>query len=91
MKSIIVFVLPLLLLFNANSFGQNVPFHRLGYPFKAQTNIAMVWNVPKNGLPRMVWIYRALPAKVSSEVVSNLVALGGFIEKDQKKFPGIRA
>jgi len=74
--------------FCAASFAETVPFHRLGHPFKPQTNITMVWNAPKNDLPRKVWTYRALPAKVSSDVVSNLVALGGFTEKDQKEIPG---
>lgn len=88
MNDIVKFVLLSLLMFGVKSFGQNVPFYRLGSPFQTQTNISVSWNAPKSDLPHKFWIYKALPAKVSSDVISNLVALGSFTEKDREKIPG---
>jgi hypothetical protein len=59
----------------------------LGNPFKTQTNINLVWDAPTNDMPRKLWIYRALPAKVPPDTISNLVALGSFTDKDRKKVP----
>ena len=68
------------------TFGQSVPFERLGNSL-AQTNFDLVWSAPTNDLPHAAWIYRALPSKISSDVISNLVALGLFTERDRKNIP----
>lgn len=72
--------------FCVTCFSQNAPFRRLGQAF-IQTNVPVVWNAPRNGLPRKFWVYRASPAKVFPAIISNLVALGSFTDKDQKKIP----
>jgi len=68
------------------SFGQNIPFRHLGSPFN-QTNVDLVWAAPTNNLPRELWVYRAWPASVSTDTISNLVALGSFTDRDRKKSP----
>jgi hypothetical protein len=67
-------------------YAHDVPFHRLGYAF-TQTNVPIIWEAPIHNLPSKLWIYRASPAKVSPDTISNLVALGAFTEKDRKKVP----
>ncbi len=71
----------------APAIGQNVPLKRLGDAF-TQTNIALSWNASTQGLPTVVWTYRALPSKVSATVISNLTNLGDFAAKDRKNVPG---
>jgi hypothetical protein len=66
--------------------GQSVPFARLGSPF-AQTNFEVVWAAPTNNLACALWVYRALPSEVSPTVISNLVGLGSFTDKDRKNLP----
>jgi hypothetical protein len=67
-------------------FAQNVPFQRLGYAF-TQTNVNLIWNAPTNNLPKALWNYRALPSEISPAVISNLVTLGAFTDKDKRVFP----
>jgi hypothetical protein len=66
--------------------AEDVPFHRLGYAF-TQSNINVVWKASTRNLPRAVWTYQAVPSDVSSTVISNLVALGGFTARDRKETP----
>src|SRR5438552_881962 len=80
-------LLVFLLIFCAVSFAQNAPLERLGRPF-GQTNINLVWDAPTNDLPRALWVYRILPAEVSPTVISNLIKLGSFTDKDRKKVTG---
>lgn len=66
--------------------AEDVPFHRLGYAF-TQTNISVFWKASTRNMPKTLWTYQAVPSDVSSTVISNLVALGGFTDKDRKETP----
>jgi hypothetical protein len=50
----------------------------------AETNkVEILWQVPANHLPQMVWIYKASPHTFAPPVVSNLMALAGFTMADK--------
>jgi hypothetical protein len=74
----------LILGLGGTALGQNVPYRHLGNPVTI-TNIEIVWAADTNHLPSQLWIYKALPATVSSDAISNLTDLGSFTGKDRKK------
>ena len=65
-------------------FSQSLSLNKLGDPFQ-RTNLEVRWDAPTNVLPRTVWIYHLLPRTFPSEAIANLVAIGGFTEKDITK------
>ena len=57
------------------------PLNRLGQPF-ANANCEIIWAVT-NTLPEALWLYRVQPTTFAPNVISNLIALGEFTEKDR--------
>src|ERR1017187_6763006 len=76
----------LLLTICVAGFAADVPLAPLGRPFD-QTNMALAWGAPTSGLPRDLWVYRAVRSGTPGPVLSNLVALGLFTAKDRKTVP----
>jgi hypothetical protein len=58
----------------------------MGYPFEP-TDLRVAWGAPTNNLPHSLWTYHAVATRIPAVVVSNLIALGSFTEKDRKKVP----
>jgi hypothetical protein len=46
------------------------------------TNLNVIWAAPTNPWPKTLWVYQTQAAKPSPTVLSNLMALGSFTEKD---------
>jgi hypothetical protein len=49
----------------------------------ARADLDVRWNATTNGLPPKMWVYRLLPNKFSPEIISNLMALCAFTDKDE--------
>ena len=62
-------------------YAQDVAFD-FGTPFQ-RADLDVRWNAPSNSLPSVMWVYRALPTKFSPAVISNLMELGSFRDKDK--------
>jgi hypothetical protein len=54
---------------------------KIGTPFR-RPDLDVRWKLTTNDMPARVWVYRLLPNHFSSNLVSNLVALGEFTAKD---------
>jgi hypothetical protein len=50
-------------------------------------NLSIVWNIPATNWPDSLWVYQVAPQNFPTPVVSNLMALGSFTEKDRTKAP----
>ena len=61
-----------------------------GQTFPA-TNVDIVWKAPTNALPQRIWVYKCVAQEFSPKVVSHLMALGNFTEKDQTRIQGQRS
>jgi hypothetical protein len=48
----------------------------------------VVWQATTNDWPDKLWIYKVVPQEFSPAVISNLLSLSGFSEKDRTKVPG---
>jgi hypothetical protein len=70
----------------ATGFAGTVLVPPFGHPFKP-TDVDLAWGAPTNGLPRSLWVYRAVRSGIPAPVVSNLMALGSFTTKDRKEVP----
>ena len=57
-----------------------------GLPFNPGT-VEIVWTAPTNDWPESLWIYKTVKQQFSPSVVSNLMWLGGFTERDAAKSP----
>ena len=57
-----------------------------GLPFNPSTN-EVISIVPTNELPEAIWIYKTVKQQFSPCVVSNLMWLGGFTQRDATKSP----
>jgi hypothetical protein len=72
----------------AAALSQTLPFDKhLALPIQ-RTNLPVRWKAPKTSLPKTLWIYRTGPMAFSPLVVSNLLAVSSFSEKDRKDFGG---
>ena len=60
-----------------------------GQPFPAE-NVEIIWEAPTNRWPTNLWVYKVIPQQFSTAAVSNLMALGGFREKDRTHIEGKR-
>jgi hypothetical protein len=67
----------------ATGFSQTLSF-KFGIPFR-RADLDLRWNVPTNSLPSGAWEYQLLPNHFTAEGISNLVALGGFTQKEKTK------
>jgi hypothetical protein len=48
----------------------------------------VTWNVPTNHLPSTLWVYRIVPQTFSSQVISNLMALGSLTMANRTNIEG---
>lgn len=63
----------------------NPRFTEWGTPIPARTGLKVIWNAPTNSIPSTIWVYRLSPRRFSPEVLSNLIDLCSFTEKDTAK------
>jgi hypothetical protein len=80
MKRIILFLVQVFC-FTAG-FAQDPPWKEGGISIPARTNLDVRWEAA-NKFPRKVWTYQLLPNRFSPEVISNLMILCSFTEKDK--------
>jgi hypothetical protein len=81
MKKIILFFLVQLSFFTTG-FAQNPPWKEGGISIPARTNLDVRWKAA-NKFPRKVWTYQLLPNDFLPEIISNVMALCSFTEKDK--------
>jgi hypothetical protein len=77
-----IILLLLLQFFWTAAFSQSLPFRSVGTPIQ-RANLLVHWNAPKHPWPKTLWVYHMVPTKFSPTVISNLMALGSFTEKDR--------
>lgn len=63
-------------------FAQNPPWKTNGEVIPARTDFDVRWKAV-NKFPRKVWMYQLLPNDFSPEVISNVMMLCSFTEKDK--------
>ncbi|MGH7989074.1 MAG: hypothetical protein ACREDS_02615 [Limisphaerales bacterium] len=62
-------------------FPQSLPLNG-GIHFQ-RTNLVVRWKAPKHPWPKTLGVYQMVPTKYSPTVISNLMALGPFTDKDK--------
>jgi hypothetical protein len=80
MKTIVLFVL--LQAIWTTGFSENPRWREFGTRIPARADLDVQWNAPTNKLPPSVWTYHLSPRKLSPQVVSNLMAVCSFTEKN---------
>jgi hypothetical protein len=81
MKRTILFFLVQVFCFTAG-FAQNPPWKEGGISIPARANLDVRWEAT-NEFPRKVWTYQLLPNDFSPEIISNIMILCSFTEKDK--------
>ncbi len=81
MKTTILFII-IQTFFLATGFTQNPPWKEDGTPIPARAVLDVRWEDSAR-FPRKVWIYELLPNDFSSEIISNVMVLCSFTEKDK--------
>ncbi len=76
-------------MFSSAAFSQRLPFKNEGGIEFHRTNLVVRWIAPENPWPKTIWVYQVIPTKFSPEVISNLMAIGSFTEKDKTNWNGI--
>jgi hypothetical protein len=56
----------------------------MGAPFE-NPKVVIVWTVQTNRVPSAMKLYRVVPAKFSIQLMTNLIAMGGFKEPEKVK------
>jgi hypothetical protein len=51
------------------------------------TSAEVLWAAPTNGWPEKLWVYKVIPQVFSSSVLSNLLEIAAFTEKDRANPP----
>ncbi len=64
-------------------FAENPRLTHYGTPIPARTNLEVRWNAPANPFLPEVWIYHLLPRTLSPQIISNLMTLCSFTDKDK--------
>jgi hypothetical protein len=80
MKRIILFLLIQMFCFTAG-LAQSPPWKENGDAIPARADLDVRWEAT-NKLPRKVWTYQLLPNDFSPEIISNVMTLCSFTEKD---------
>jgi len=62
--------------------AQTLPF-AYGGVLPGRTNLDVRWKASKHPWPKTLWTYQMVPTTLSPSLISNLVQLGGFTEKDR--------
>jgi hypothetical protein len=83
MKKLILFIF--FQTFLMAGFSQELLLDKWGAPIQ-RTNIVVRWKAPKPSWPKNLWTYRVVPTQFSPTVVSNMIALGNFINQDRSFF-----
>lgn len=68
-------------LFWMTGFSQSLPNIHI-----QRTNLVVRWKAPKHPWPKVVGIYHVVPTTFSPTVISNLMVLGSFTEKDKRDY-----
>jgi len=63
-------------------FSQSLPFPNQGAILQ-RTNLDVRWKAPKHPWPKTLWTYQMVPTKFPPTLVSNLMSLADFTEKDR--------
>lgn len=71
-------------IFCAAGFSQNLPFKIHSEIPIQRMNLVVRWKAPKHSLPKTLWVYRVSLTRFSPAVISNLMAVSSFTEKDKK-------
>jgi hypothetical protein len=71
----------LLLIAWTTGIAQSLSF-KFGTPFQ-RSDLDVRWNVPSNGVPDRVWVYRLFPNHFSSATMEFLRSLGPFTDQDR--------
>lgn len=80
MKNIIILFLSC---FGATAgFSQNLPFP-YGGVLPGRTDLDVRWKAAKHPWPKALWTYQMVPTKFSPNLISNLMSLADFTQKDQ--------
>jgi hypothetical protein len=58
-------------------------FKQFGTPIPARPDLEVRWNAPSDALPSQIWVYHLLPRKLSPEMISYIMALCSFTERDK--------
>jgi hypothetical protein len=66
-------------------FSENPRWKVFGTPIPPRVDLNVRWDAPTNEFPPRVWVCRLLPNKFSPQVISNLMDLCLFTEKDKKE------
>src|SRR5271155_3033320 len=64
-------------------FSQSLPFSAEPGISIQSTNLIVHWEAQKHPWPKTLWVYQMIPTEFSPTVISNLVTLGSFTEKDK--------
>jgi hypothetical protein len=80
-KNLISFFLIQIFFFTAG-FAQSPPWKENGEAISARTDLDVRWEA-SNKFPRKVWMYQLLPNKFSPEIISNVMMLCSFTEKNK--------
>lgn len=59
-----------------------------GLPFKPPARCEVRWEASTNHLPKSVWVYKVVPAEFSSAMISNVMALGGYLPNNRTNIEG---
>ncbi len=81
MNKAIVFVL--LQTIWTTGFAESLRFKEFGTPIPARADLDVRWNAPAKAFPPSLWVYHLLPVEFSPAVISNLMVIGSFTEKDR--------
>ena len=69
-------------------FSQNLRWNGFGTPIPVCSNLDVHWDAPSMKLPPQIWVYHILPNSFSPDVISNVMELCSFTEKDKIKQTG---
>ena len=81
MKKLILFLLFQIIC--ATAFSENPRWKEFGWSIPAHADLDVRWNAPTNKMPASIWIYHLLPRKLSPQIISNLMTVCSFTEKDK--------
>jgi len=72
----------------STAWAGGLSFDGWGASFKPPKTAEVFWAASTHHLPNALWVYRVIPSKFSSAVVSNMMALGGWTMNQRTNIPG---
>jgi hypothetical protein len=79
----LIFILVVQSFWWTTGFSENPRWKVFGTPITTRTDLDVRWDAPTRKFPRTVWVYRLLPNHFSPGIISNLMDLCSFTEKDK--------